>query len=235
MSYDLVAGFRNQQTWCEQLGSPFTAALMGHLSATYNSIATLVTRDFYLKLRPDADQDRQILVGRIAVLVVFILGALWAPVIGQSKSMFIYLQNVSAYLMMPFAGIFLLAVFWKRINTPGVLACMGSTFVLGPLMMLNNERHFLPFMNHPLLLPWLHGAMLVSLACMVVLVAVSLWTAPPPLARLKNTTVSSLWGQEAKGMPEDSMMVIEPCWYKDYRLWLSLVSVGTAIFWYNMR
>ena len=44
---------------------------MGHLSATYNSIATLVTRDFYLKWRPDATQERQILVGRTAVLAVF--------------------------------------------------------------------------------------------------------------------------------------------------------------------
>ncbi len=46
----------------------FMAALMGHLSATYNSVATLVTRDFYLKLRPDADQTQQIRVGRLAVL-----------------------------------------------------------------------------------------------------------------------------------------------------------------------
>ncbi len=31
------------------------AALMGHISATYNSVATLVTRDFYLRFRPEAD------------------------------------------------------------------------------------------------------------------------------------------------------------------------------------
>jgi len=84
--------------------------------------------------------------------------------------------------------------------------------------------------------------MLVSLFCMLVLVAdsaptvaASLLTAPPPLARLKNTIVSSLWGQEAKGMPEDPMMAIEPCWYKDYRLWLTIESFGTAIAWYVIR
>jgi SSS family solute:Na+ symporter len=212
-----------------------TAALMGHLSATYNSIATLVTRDFYLKLRPEASQDRQIVVGRIAVLAVFILGAVWAPVIGQSKSMFIYLQSVSAYLMMPFAGIFLFAVFWKRINTPGVLACMGTALVLCPTMMFNNTLHFLPFMNHPLSSPWLHGAMLVTVICMVVLVAVSLRTAPPPAEKLKNTTVASLWGKEAKGMAEDPMMASESSWLKDYRPWLTIVSVGTAVAWYIMR
>ena len=212
-----------------------TAALMGHLSATYNSIATLVTRDFYLKLRPAANQDRQILVGRMAVLAVFVLGALWAPVIGQSKSMFVYLQNVSAYLMMPFAGLFFFAVFWKRTNTPGVLACMGTTFVLGPMIMLNNEMHFLPFMNHPLLLPWLHGAMLVSLVCMVVLVVASLATPRPPAERLVNTTVASLWTKPAEGEAEDALMWQKVSWYRDYRLWLTIVSVGTAIAWYSMR
>lgn len=29
MTYDLAADFRNQQMWCDRLGSPFTAALMG--------------------------------------------------------------------------------------------------------------------------------------------------------------------------------------------------------------
>jgi hypothetical protein len=60
-------------------------------------------------MKPGATQGRQIAVGRIAVMAVFVLGALWAPAIGQSKSMFIYLQNVQAYLMIPFAGIFFFA------------------------------------------------------------------------------------------------------------------------------
>lgn len=211
-----------------------TAALMGHLSATYNSIATLFTRDFYLKWRPDADQDRQILVGRIAVLVVFILGALWAPLIGRSKSMFIYLQNVQAYLMMPFAGIFLFAVFWRRLNAQGVLACMGTALVLCPVMMLNNQWHFLPFMNHPLLKPWLHGAMLVGLVCMIVLVTVSLLTAPPPPEKLVNTTVHGLWGRE-RDAETVAMLKTRVFWLKDYRLWLTIVCVLTAWAWYTMR
>ena len=212
-----------------------TAALMGHLSATYNSIATLVTRDFFLKLRPSANQDRQILVGRLAVLAVFILGAVWAPVIGQSKSLFIYLQNISAYLMMPFAGIFFFAVFWKRINTPGVLACMAAVLILTPIMMANNELHFLPLLGHPLLRPWLHGAMLMSTLCMFVLVAVSLATPPPPDAKLVNTTVASLWGKGGAAIAEDEMLSQRTPWYQDYRPWLSIVAGGTAIAWYLMR
>jgi SSS family solute:Na+ symporter len=211
-----------------------TAALMGHLSATYNSIGTLITRDFYLRWRPQADPRRQILVGRLAILVVFILGALWAPIIGSFKSLFIYLQNVQAYLMIPFAGIFFFSVFYKRINTQGVLACMISVFVLSPIMMLNNERHFLPFMNHPLLRPWLHGAMLMSLVCMAIMVAVSWMTTPPPPEKLVNTTVEGLWGRtgDADGA---AMLGQRVAWHRDYRVWLTAVCAGTAVLWYLMR
>jgi len=44
---------------------------MGHISATYNSVATLFTRDFYLRWRPAATQAQQVHIGRLAVLVVF--------------------------------------------------------------------------------------------------------------------------------------------------------------------
>ncbi len=212
----------------------FMAALMGHLSATYNSVATLVTRDFYLKLRPDADQARQIRVGRLAVLLVFILGALWTPLISQFGQLFKYLQNVQAYLMIPFAGIFLFAVFWKRTNTPGVLACMVTALLLCPTLMLNNQRHFLPFMNHPLLKPWLHGAVLAGFVCTVVLVLVSRLTTAPPPEKLLNTTVEGLWGRgrdtEVAALLDHRVPLLQ-----DYRLWLAIVSVGTAVLWYLMR
>ena len=208
-----------------------TAALMGHLSATYNSIATLVTRDFYLKWRPEATQERQILVGRIAVLVVFVLGACWAPIIGGYKSLFIYLQNVSAYLMMPFAFIFFLGVFWKRINAQGVIACLMLSFVLCPVMMVNNqlkpEDQWFPFLNTPLLVPWLHRAMIVTVLCVGLMVVVSLVTRPPAAAQLADTTVACLYGGT-----EDRLAVV---WFKDYRLWLAVVCLGTACLWYLMR
>jgi SSS family solute:Na+ symporter len=208
-----------------------TAALMGHLSATYNSIATLFTRDFYLKMRPQATQQRQILVGRIAVLAVFVLGAVWAPIIGGYKSLFIYLQNISAYLMMPFAFIFFFGVFWKRINAPGVLACMLVSFILCPVMMYNNQlkpdAQWFQCLNTPLLTPWLHRAMIVTAICVAVLVAVSLLTPRPAPAKLVDTTVHCLWS----GLAPSAAVP----WIKDYRLWLAVVCTLTAALWYWMR
>ncbi|HEY4989039.1 MAG TPA: sodium/solute symporter, partial [Opitutaceae bacterium] len=152
------------------------AALMGHISATYNSVSTLVTRDFYLAWRPAASQARQILVGRCAVVAVFLLGCLWAPMIAHFGNLFTYLQTIQVYLMLPFAGVFFAGVLWKRTTTQGVVACLCTAGAVCPLLMLNGALHFLPFMEAPLLRPWLHAALLAFAVAMAALVSVSLAT-----------------------------------------------------------
>lgn len=203
------------------------AALMGHLSATYNSIATMFTRDFYLKWNPDAEHQTQIWVGRVAVLVVFVLGALCAPFIAGFKSLFLYLQLVSVYLVMPFVGVFFIGVLWRRINTTGVLASVAVGFVVGLVLMFDSQRHFLPFMNTPLLRPWLNAALLEFAACTVVLIVVSLLTPPPAEEKVNGTTVvwSSLWRYEKRSY---SLL-------SDYRPYLVAVIALTVALWYYMR
>lgn len=202
------------------------AALMGHISATYNSIATLITRDFYLRWRPEATQESQIQVGRVAVLVVFALGSLWAPMIGRFGNLFTYLQTVQVYLMLPFAGIFFGGVLWRRATTQGVSACLWVACIVCPLLMLNGELHFLPFMETPLLRPWLHSAMLAFAVCMVVLVAVSLATPRPVEEKLATTTVTNwrlLFAADGGG------------WLRDYRPWLAILVLVAAGLWFAMR
>ncbi len=200
------------------------AALMGHISATYNSISTLFTRDIFLKFKPDADSKLQITVGRWAVFVVFILGAAWAPLIGKAKSMFDYLQAVQSYMMIPFAGIFFLSVFWKRITTAGVLACVATSSVVSCLFLWNSTRMkegaatFLPYMDNPYLKPFVHSAMVAGTISIVVLVLVSLFTKPSTAAQLATTTI-----QGATFAEKDEQVA----WFASYRLWLS-IAIGSA-------
>jgi SSS family solute:Na+ symporter len=202
------------------------AALMGHISATYNSISTLFTRDFFLRWRPGASQAEQIRVGRIAVLSVFVLGSLWAPMIGRFGNLFTYLQTIQVYLMLPFAGIFFAGVLWRRTTTQGVVACLCTAGAVCPLLMLNGQLHFLPFMDAPLLRPWLHSAMLAFAVSMAALAAVSLATPRTSAAKLSATTVSD-WGSlvvpgAGRGL-------------HDYRLWLAVLLLTTAGLWFAMR
>lgn len=208
-----------------------TAALMGTIGATYNSVATLFTKDIYLKFNPNADDKRQVLVGRMACFVVFLLGAAWAPMIGKFGGIFDYLQKMQSNLMMPFAGIFFLGVFWKRITSKGVLACLVAVLVLSPIFIANAEAlarpggtGFLPFMAHPLLRPWLHSAFVVFALCMAVLIVVSLLTRAPDPARLQSTTVSSMAFFQHDPVPL----------LRDYRLWFAVIAVITTALWWWM-
>ncbi len=202
------------------------AALMGHVSATYNSVSTLVTRDFYLRWRPEATQAEQIRFGRGAVIAVFILGSLWAPMIGRFGNLFTYLQTVQVYLMLPFAGIFFAGVLWKRTTTEGVIACLCTAGVACPLLMLNGQYHFLPFMEAPLLRPWLHAAMLAFAVSMVALVVGSLLSPRTPEAKLATTTVGDWRALVAPGAGRG---------FADYRIWLAVLLMTAGSLWYSLR
>jgi len=202
------------------------AALMGHISATYNSVSTLFTRDFFLRWRPGASQARQILVGRLVVLCVFVLGSLWAPMIGRFGNLFTYLQTIQVYLMLPFAGIFFAGVLWRRTTSRGVAACLATAGVVCPLLMINGRLHFLPFMEAPLMRPWLHSAMLAFALSMAPLVAVSLATPRTAEAKLATTTVTDWRSLIAPGAGTG---------LRDYRLWLAVLLATAAGLWYAMR
>jgi SSS family solute:Na+ symporter len=207
------------------------AALMGHLSATYNSIATLFTRDFYLRWRPGASQKSQVFTGRIAVLAVFVVGALWAPVIGQFNSLWIYLQSVGAYLMMPFVGVFYLGVLWKRVTTQGVMAAVAAGFIAGPLLMYDGRHPFLPLMQAPVMRPWLHGAIVEFVICVTALIGVSLLTKAKPAASLESTTVDWNRGPASAAQASAERASV----FGDYRLWLAVLVSVTAGLWWLMR
>ena len=202
------------------------AALMGHVSATYNSVSTLVTRDFYLKWRPGATQAEQIRFGRSAVVAVFILGSLWAPMIGRFGNLFTYLQTVQVFLMLPFAGIFFAGVLWRGTTTGGVVACLCTAGVACPLLMMNGQLHFLPFMETPLLRPWLHAAMLAFAVSMVALVAGSLLTRRTSEQKLATTTVTDFRSLAAPGTGRG---------LADYRLWLAVLLMAAGSLWYSLR
>src|ERR1700681_2242383 len=57
------------------------AALMGAMSSVFNSASTMVTLDFYKKLRPDANEKQLVTFGRIATGGMVVLGLLWVPFI----------------------------------------------------------------------------------------------------------------------------------------------------------
>ncbi len=107
------------------------AALMSSLAGVFNASATLFTMDFYQRIRPDVSQERLVWIGRVATVVMVIIGLLWIPVIQGGRGLYDYLQGVQAYLAPPIFVVFFFGVFFKRLNAKGSLAAMLTGFALG--------------------------------------------------------------------------------------------------------
>jgi SSS family solute:Na+ symporter len=114
------------------LAGGLLAALMASLASVYNACSTLYTIDIYKKSHPDASEKQLVKVGRIATAVIVLLGMAWIPLMGKvDDGLYNYLQSVQSYLAPPIAAVFLLGVFFKRLNAQGAYSSMVIGFVLG--------------------------------------------------------------------------------------------------------
>jgi len=178
------------------------AALMSSLASLFNSSASLFTVDVYEKLRPGQSPKHLLMVGRIATTVVVGLGIIWIPVMAKiaSGGLYQYLQSVQGYLAPPITAVFLLGLFWSRVNASGAAWGLGGGFVLGMIkLMLQTFYGSAPNKTHdPAIFAWIGdfnflyatGALMV--ASTFIMVAVSLMTAPPPPEKLKGLTYGTI-------------------------------------------
>jgi SSS family solute:Na+ symporter len=174
------------------------AALMGGMASVFNSASTLVTLDFYKRMRPQASEARLVLIGRIATAVLVVLGLLWVPFINRlSSQLYIYLQSVQAYISPPIAACFVLGILWTRLNGKGAISCLLTGLVLGGtrfiLEVLDKSAHFDSAAVRWLLdMNFLHYAILMFVVCSAVLVLVSLLTPAPERAKLAGLTFATV-------------------------------------------
>ncbi len=175
------------------------AALMSSLASVFNSCSTLFTMDVYRKLRPEASEQRLVLVGRVATGVVVVSGILWIPLMqGISSELYHYLQSVQAYLAPPIAAVFFLGLFWKRLNAAGAMSALVGGFMLGMLRLvteLNKEALGGPLRWYAEV-NFLYVALLLAAACAVLLVGVSLATPAPAEAQLRGLTYATTMAED---------------------------------------
>ncbi|WP_346858266.1 sodium:solute symporter [uncultured Draconibacterium sp.] len=108
------------------------AALMSSLASLFNSSAMLFTIDFYKKYRPEASEKRLLHVGRIATVVVVVLGILWIPIMRSvGNVLYEYLQDVQSVLAPGIAAAFLLGVVSTKPTPKGGMWGMISGFAIG--------------------------------------------------------------------------------------------------------
>ena len=171
------------------------AALMSSLSSVFNSCSTLFTMDIYKKLKPNASEKKLVVVGRIATGIIVISGILWIPLmkVVSSGGLYQYLQSVQAYIAPPIAAVFLLGIFWNRINSRGALAALVGGFSAGMfrLGLEINKANLSGFLYDFADLNFLYFAIFSFLACIALMIIVSLITPSPDLNRISGLTYAT--------------------------------------------
>ena len=173
------------------------AALMSSLASVFNSSSTIFTMDFYKKLHPTASEHHLVNVGRVATAIMVVLGILWIPFMGRiSAQLYVYLQSVQAYISPPIAAVFLLGVFWKRINGTGAITALLVGFVLGALRFIFEVAYagapLTGVMDFYVRMNFLHFAILMFVICVAVLVVVSLLTPAPARDKVRGLTFQTI-------------------------------------------
>ena len=176
------------------LAGGLLAALMSSLASVYNACSTLFTMDIYQKIKPEASGKELVKVGRIATGVVVILGMAWIPLMGRiSGTLYQYLQSVQSYLAPPIAAVFLLGVFFKRLNAAGAYSAMVIGFILGLIKLsLEMIKDNLTGVLHDFAtINFLYFCIYLFIFSVIVMVTVSLLTPKPSDEQIRGLTFAT--------------------------------------------
>ncbi|HLR24577.1 MAG TPA: sodium:solute symporter [Fodinibius sp.] len=207
------------------------AALMSSLAGVFNASSTLFTMDFYSKFKPDASEKHLVRMGRLATVVMVIIGLLWIPVIQGSRGLYDYLQGVQSYLAPPIFVVFFLGIFFKRLNKQGALSALFVGLFLGifrlaidtPVMlgdMTYTEGSFFWIINN---IFFQYYSLFIFLVCIAVMFGVSYMTAPPSYEKISGLTYGTLT-EEDKALSRSSWNWVD--------VTLSVLLVGIILFIY---
>ncbi|MGM9780868.1 MAG: sodium:solute symporter [Candidatus Cryptobacteroides sp.] len=171
------------------------AALMSSLASLYNSSAMLYTIDIYKRKHPDVSEKKLVSIGRIATIVVVVLGVLWIFVIqAMGKSLYDYIQSIQSLLAPAIASVFLLGVAWKKTTPKAGMWTLIIGLVLGftrlIVMILNPQGdnlfcYLFNEMNVYAFCVWMF------LFCIVLAIVISLFTKKPEQAQIQGLVMGT--------------------------------------------
>ncbi|XP_038139544.1 sodium/glucose cotransporter 1-like [Cyprinodon tularosa] len=167
--------------------SVMLASLMSSLTSIFNSASTLFTMDIYTKIRPNARERELMIAGR--VFIVFLIGVsiAWIPVVqsAQSGQLFDYIQSIISYLAPPISAVFLLAIFYKRVNEPGAFYGLIIGLIVGLARMIAEFAYGTGNCANPSNCPtiicgihYLYFGLILFIVSCIAIIGVSLLTKP---------------------------------------------------------
>ena len=116
----------------------FICALVASLAAFFNSCATLFTEDFYKPLKKGKSEEHYVFVGRVATVVVVVLGFAWLPIMMKMDTLYNYLQGIQSLLAPAMVAVFAMGIFSKKITPKSGEYTMIVGFLIGMVRLVTN-------------------------------------------------------------------------------------------------
>ena len=179
------------------------AALMSSLASVFNSCSTIFTIDIYKKLKPNESEKKLLNIGKLATTVIVILGIIWIPIMEKIGGgvMYQYLQNVQSYIAPPVAAVFILGIFWKRVNSKAAITTLMAGLVL-LIIRLSLEIYFQPEISSDTIVDsymfvfatinFSHMAILMFIFSILLCVGVTLSTTQPEYSKIVGLSFGTL-------------------------------------------
>src|SRR5690554_4425146 len=198
------------------------AALITSLIAVLNSVSTLVVRDFVLEFRPHTAEKKQVLIGRVVILLVVLLGvgAAWL-VYKNDEGLYKYLQTISAYLVIPVFPAIFFGIVSKKVTFKGAVASvlvgviLATIFVVDQFIGPETGKAVFPFLHYKYTLNFGFRGLWAEILITGILFLVSAFTEKTAPGKLAKTTINYS-GRIAKFEG-----------WSDWRLHLGILSVIT--------
>jgi len=207
------------------------AAVISTLMSLLNAAASIFTNDVFKRLaKPETFDRYAIRSSRLFVVFAGILTIVGVGIYAEFAAVMKVLLTVYGLIAGPTLAIYLAGIFWRRANAKGAnpaliigLICSFGALAVPGLKDINPHHRCLMWFG----------------LSTVILVGVSLLSAPPEPARLERTTYA--WYRRRRrelealaATPEghEGEPLKDP-WYLDYRLWsVCLVALLFATWWY---
>jgi solute:Na+ symporter, SSS family len=172
--------------------------------------------------RPHTTDRALVRIGRLTTTIALIVAILWAPQIQHFASLWAYLQSVLSYTTPPIVAVFLIGIFWERANRHGAFATLTLGIGIGLIALVLIE------VLGVVQIQFLYAAGISFVSSIVVLVSVSLMSAPEPKEKTADLTWHpALWHaetEELKSLP----------WWQNYRFGALALFAATAgmVIWF---
>ena len=185
------------------------------------------------KYRPKASEKTLLYVGRVATVVVVVLGILWIPVMKSVGSvLYNYLQDVQSVLAPGIAAAFLLGICSKKATPKGGMWGLIAGFIicitrLGAKVYYTSGATFSDSWFKYLFYDtnWLFFCGGMLLFCMLVIVVVSRFTTPAPAEQIVGLTFGST--------TDEQKAVTRASWNKWDVIHSAIIILITVVFyWY---